>query len=41
VDVTNVRYTTLTKVREAMQNARNPGRAWVLKSVELEEDDLF
>jgi hypothetical protein len=42
IDVTNVRYTTLTKVREAMRKAGEGWiGAWVLKAVELEEADLF
>jgi hypothetical protein len=42
IDVKNVRYTTLTKVREAMKNANQTwAAAWVIKSVELEENDLF
>lgn len=41
IDVRNVQYTTLTKVREAMKKAGETwAAAWVIKSVELEEDDL-
>ena len=42
IDVTNVRRTTLTKIREAMKNAGESWQAaWVIKSVLLEEGDLF
>lgn len=42
IDLTNVRRTTLTKVREAMNNAGESwAAAWVIKSVVLEEQDLF
>ena len=42
INVKNVRYTTITKVREAMKNAGETWiAAWVIKSVKLEEDDLF
>src|SRR5262245_33244217 len=41
IDVKNVRYTTLTKVRQAMKNAGESwAAAWVIKSVMLEEGDL-
>jgi hypothetical protein len=42
IDVKNVRPTTLTKVRDAMRNAGESwAAAWVIKSVELEEEDLL
>ncbi|BAU47458.1 hypothetical protein SVA_0879 [Sulfurifustis variabilis] len=42
VDVRNVRYTTLSKVRDAMKKAGESwAAAWVIKSVMLEENDLF
>jgi hypothetical protein len=42
IDVKNVRYTTLTKIREAMKKAGESwAAAWVIKSVELEENDLL
>ena len=42
IDVTNVRHTTVTKVREAMRKAHETwAAAWVIKSVVLEEQDLF
>jgi hypothetical protein len=42
IDLDNVRRTTLTKVREAMKNAGESWQAaWVIKSVRLEENDLF
>jgi hypothetical protein len=42
INVTNVRSTTLTKVREAMRKAGESwAAAWRIKSVVLEEEDLF
>jgi hypothetical protein len=42
INVSNVRYTTVQKVRHAMQNAGQTWEAaWVVKSVVLEEADLF
>lgn len=42
INVCNVRYTSLQRVREAMQKAGHSwAAAWVIKSVELEESDLF
>lgn len=42
IDVKNIRYTTLSKVREAMKKAGESwAAAWVIKSVKIEENDLF
>ncbi len=42
INVRNVRYTNLTRVRDAMKKAGESwAAAWVIKSVELEENDLF
>lgn len=42
INVRNVRYTSLQRVREAMKKAGHSwAAAWVIKSVELEESELL
>ena len=42
IDVTDVRYTSLTKVRRALEKRREPFvGAWTVKSAVLDEGDLF